>query len=123
MSGASRETAARLATHDAAIRRLARSDAIALAEAPLKGAVQLLAGEATVSLPLAGVIDLDAEIARLKREAARIGKDIARIDAKLGNAEFMAKAPEEVVEEQRERLAEAAALKAKTAELLKRLGV
>ncbi len=57
----------------------------------------------------------------MTKELDRIGKDIAKIEAKLGNAQFMAKAPEEVVEEQRERLSEAGALRLKTEAALKRL--
>ncbi len=78
--------------------------------APLQGAVLALVGEATISLPLEGVIDLKAERARLMRDADKIRKEVAKIDQKLGNEQFMAKAKEEVVEEQRERREEALAL-------------
>ncbi len=91
--------------------RLARVEAINLAHAPLKGAAQILVGEATVSMPLAGIIDMDAERARLAKERDKAVKEIARIEGKLGNQQFMAKAPEEVVAEQRERLAEATQLR------------
>ena len=80
-----------------------------------------LVGEATVSLPLEGVIDLKAERARLMRDADKIRKEIAKIDQKLGNEQFMAKAKEEVVEEQRERREEALALLARTEAALARL--
>ena len=110
-----------LQAHDAVIKRLARIEAITLADAPLKGAVQIVVGEATVSLPLAGVIDLEAERARLERTPTRSGKEIAKIDEKLGNEQFIAKAPEEVVEEQRERREEALALLARTEAALARL--
>ena len=53
------------------------------------------------ALPLKGVIDLAAERARLAKEMAKADADIARVDAKLGNANFVARAPEEVVEEER----------------------
>jgi valyl-tRNA synthetase len=121
VSGAAFRTAARLQAHDVVIRRLARVETINLAHAPLKGAVQLVVGEATFSLPLGGVVDLDAERARLGRELDKIAKEIAKIDAKLGNEQFIAKAPEEVVEEQRERLEQAQALQAKTEAALSRL--
>jgi valyl-tRNA synthetase len=121
VAGATFSTAARLQAHDAFIRRLARVEDISLASAPQKGAVQIVVGEATVSMPLAGVIDISAEKARLAKEVDRIAKDIAKIEAKLGNEQFMAKAKEEVVEEQRERLAEATALRAKTEAALARL--
>jgi valyl-tRNA synthetase len=121
VSGAYADTQERLRTHDVVIKRLARADAITLADMPLAGAVQVLCGEATLSLPLAGVIDLKAERARLGREADKIRKEIARIDGKLGNAQFMAKAPEEVVEEQRERREEQMALLARTEAAVARL--
>jgi valyl-tRNA synthetase len=121
ISGASAETTGRLRSHDVVIKRLARSDVIMLADAPLHGAVLALVGEATVSLPLEGVIDLKAERGRLIRDADKIRKDIAKIDQKLGNEQFMAKAKEEVVEEQRERREEAMALLARTEAALARL--
>ena len=121
VSGAAGETIVRLRTHEVAIGRLARTASIVLADEPLKGAVQLVLGEATLSLPLAGIIDIAAEKSRLVREVDKAAKEIARIDAKLGNAQFMAKAPEEVVEEQRERRADQAALKARTEAAIARL--
>ncbi|HYF09404.1 MAG TPA: hypothetical protein VD970_17425, partial [Acetobacteraceae bacterium] len=66
-------------------------------------------GEATVMLPLAEVIDLGAERARLAKERARIASDAEKIAAKLSKPDFIARAPEEVVEENRERLAAAEA--------------
>ena len=101
--------------------RLARVETINLAHAPLKGAAQILVGEATVSMPLAGIIDMDAERARLAKERDKAAKEIARIEAKLGNEQFMAKAPEEVVAEQRERLAEATQLRERIEAALARL--
>jgi valyl-tRNA synthetase len=121
VSSASAETVGRLKTHEAAIGRLARIASIALADLPLKGAVQLVLGETTLSLPLAGIIDIAAEKSRLEREVDKAAKEIARIDAKLGNAQFMAKAPEDVVEEQRERRADQIALKARTEAAIARL--
>ena len=121
VSGAAFKTAARLQIHDIAIKRLARVEVINLAHSPLKGAVQIVVGEATISMPLAGLVDIAAERARLEKEKDKVTKDIARVDAKLNNAQFMAKAPEEVVEEQRERRAEAEALNAKIDAALARL--
>jgi len=121
VSGAAFKTAARLQAHDVVIRRLARVESINLAHVPLKGAVQIVVGEATLSLPLGGIVDLDAERARLGRELDKISKEIAKIDAKLGNEQFIAKAPEAVVEEQRERLEQAQAVHAKTEAALSRL--
>ncbi|MHA3065959.1 valine--tRNA ligase [Lacticaseibacillus saniviri] len=61
---------------------------------------------ATVYVPLAELIDLDAEIAKLTKEAGKLEQEISRIDKKLGNQGFMAKAPEAVVAEQREKKAD-----------------
>jgi valyl-tRNA synthetase len=73
------------------------------------------------ALPLKGVIDLAAERARLAKEMQKAEADIARVDAKLGNANFVARAPEEVVEEEKEKRAEAVGRKEKIAEALERL--
>jgi valyl-tRNA synthetase len=121
VSGGGEETLRRLQAHDTVIRRLARVDRIALADTPVKGAVQIITGSASFSLPLGDVIDVEAERARLLRELEKVGSDIAKIQAKLNNPQFVERAKEEVVEEQRERLAEAEALKAKTEAALARL--
>ena len=73
------------------------------------------------ALPLAGVIDFAAEKARLEKEIARVDSDLARIDAKLGNAEFIRRAPEEVVEEEREKREAARTRRARINEALERL--
>jgi valyl-tRNA synthetase len=73
------------------------------------------------AIPLKGVIDLAAEKTRLDKELARADGDIKRVDAKLGNAEFMARAPEDVVEEQREKRDEAVDRRTKIVEALERL--
>jgi|SRR5581483_4983821 len=122
VSGASAETLRRMETHGTVLKRLARLEALGVAERPEKGAVQIVVREATYALPLAGIIDFAAERARLARELDRTAKEIGKIDAKLGNAQFVAKAPEEVVEEQRERRAEFVALRAKTEAAIARLG-
>ena len=67
------------------------------------------------------MIDFSAEQARLEKELARVAADIARIDGKLANADFIRRAPEEVVEAEREKRAEAQARRAKITEALKRL--
>jgi valyl-tRNA synthetase len=85
------------------------------------GAVQLVVRGEVMALPLAGVIDIAAERSRLAKEMAKAEADIARVDAKLGNPNFVARAPEEVVEEEKEKREEALARKAKIAEALKRL--
>ncbi|HRK24184.1 MAG TPA: valine--tRNA ligase [Beijerinckiaceae bacterium] len=113
---------ARLARHDEVLKRLARLSDIGFTDAAPAESMQVLVRDTNAALPLAGIIDLNAERARLNRDIERIDQDVARIDAKLGNADFLARAPEEVVEEQRERRDEALARKQKLAEALARLG-
>jgi valyl-tRNA synthetase len=124
--GASAETQARLARYRDLAQTLARLSSIGDAAeaprgAPIQGSVQIVFGEATLILPLADVIDLAQERARLAKELKRLDSSIASIDAKLANASFVAKAPPEVVEEQRERRDEAAAARAKVSDALARL--
>jgi len=99
---------ARLAAHQDLIRRLARLDEVTIdgAAAP-KGAVQIVVDEATVMLPLADVIDVSKEHARLTKDIAKLAGEAGKIESKLANEQFVAKAPPDVIEEQRERLAEA----------------
>ncbi|MGF1659016.1 MAG: valine--tRNA ligase, partial [Rubrimonas sp.] len=106
--GADEAARARLAAGDALIRRLARLSAVAFADAPPKGALSAAVSGATLCLPLAGVIDVEAERARLRKAAQKAEAEIKGIDAKLANAAFLAKAPEAVVDEQRARRAAAA---------------
>ncbi|MBX9711286.1 MAG: hypothetical protein K2X60_09645, partial [Xanthobacteraceae bacterium] len=73
------------------------------------------------AIPLKGVVDLGAEKARLDKELAKAEGDITRIDAKLGNADFVARAPEEVIDEQREKREEAIGRREKIIEALERL--
>jgi valyl-tRNA synthetase len=100
------ETAARAARWDDAIRRLARLGAVSIADAMPAESVQMVVRGEVAALPLAGVVDLAAELVRLKKEEGKLDQEIARIDAKLGNESFVARAPEEVVEAEREKRAE-----------------
>ncbi|ADH89226.1 valyl-tRNA synthetase [Ancylobacter novellus DSM 506] len=102
--------------------RLARLSGISFAEDAPAGSVQLVVRGETAALPLAGVIDMEAEAARLGKELAKAADDIAKVDAKLGNADFIKRAPEEVIEEQRERRETAQARAEKIREALARLG-
>jgi len=116
------ETLARLERHREVIERLARlGSATALdGEAP-KGAVQVVLDEATLMLPLGAAVDIGEEKARLARERAKIDELIRRLDGKLANAGFTEKAPEHVVEAERERREEAAGTRAKLDQALARL--
>jgi valyl-tRNA synthetase len=104
------------------VRRLARISEIAFADAPPPSSVQLIVRGEVAALPLEGIVDLAAERARLLKETQKLDGEIAKIDAKLGNADFLRRAPEEVVDEQRARREEAEARKAKIGEALRRLG-
>jgi valyl-tRNA synthetase len=119
--GANAGTQQRLDTHRAAIERLARVEGIAAATAAPKASLQIVLGEATYALPVGEVIDLKAEAARLAKEIKKLADEIAKIDAKLGNANFVSRAPEEVVEEQRERRAQAEQTRTRLSAALKRL--
>jgi valyl-tRNA synthetase len=103
------------------MRRLARLSEISFTPRPPQGAVQLIVRGEIAALPLKGVIDFAAEKARLEKEMARVTSDIARIDAKLGNADFVARAPEDVVEGEREKREEAETRRLKIDEALARL--
>jgi len=121
LAGASPETQARAGRWAEFIKRLARVSEISSATSAPPGSVQLVVRGEVAALPLKGVIDLAAERARLAKEMQKAQADIARVDAKLSNTNFVARAPEEVVEEEKQKRAEAAARQAKIAEALKRL--
>jgi valyl-tRNA synthetase len=118
---ASAATQARASRWAETMRRLARLSDISLAQRPPQGAVQLIVRGEVAALPLKGVVDFAAEKARLDKEMARVKSDIARIDAKLANADFVARAPEDVVEGEREKREEAEARRLKLDEALERL--
>jgi valyl-tRNA synthetase len=121
ISGLEAESQGWLAEHEHLIKRLARIVDIDIdGEAPT-GSVQLVLDGAIVFLPLADVIDLKAEQSRLQKEIAKTEGEIKKLSGKLGNKQFLAKAPEAVVEEQRERLTAEDALKAKLSSALDRL--
>ncbi|MBV9433364.1 MAG: valine--tRNA ligase [Hyphomicrobiales bacterium] len=117
----STETKTRLEHWDAVLKRLARLSSVESASEPPAQSAQILVRGETAALPLAGVIDIGAERARLSKERDRLSTDVAKIDAKLANADFVKRAPEEVVDEQRERRETALARMAKLEEALKRL--
>jgi valyl-tRNA synthetase len=119
--GASDDIKARAERWSDVMKRLARLGEISFADRAPDGSVQLLVRGEVAAIPLKGVIDLAAEKVRLDKELAKAEADIARVDAKLGNEKFVANAPEEVIDEQREKREEAEARKAKILEALERL--
>jgi valyl-tRNA synthetase len=121
LAGASADTKARAGRWAGFLKPLAKLGDISYADAPPQGAVQLLVRGEAAALPLKGVVDLGAERTRLEKEMSKVEADIKRVDAKLGNANFVARAPEEVVEEEKEKREEALARKQKLIEALERL--
>ncbi len=119
--GTSPQTAIRARHWSEFVQRLARLSGISLADAVPKGALQLVVRGDVAALPLAGIIDVAAERARLTKELAKCDADIARVEQKLNNADFVKRAPEEVVEGEREKRDEALARKQKIMEALQRL--
>ena len=103
------EVVARARAWDETIRRLARLSAIDFATAAPRNAAQMIVRGVVVCLPLEGIVDIGAEKARLAKEIAREEGEVKKVDAKLGNADFVRRAPEEIVEENRERKVEALA--------------
>ena len=115
-------TRTRVAAWGDMLKRLARLSDVSFADAAPGESIGLVVHGESAALPLAGVVDIPAEKARLKKEIDKNKGEIAKIDAKLGNADFMKRAPEEVVEEQRERRNEAASRVQKLEDALTRLG-
>ncbi|RUU08257.1 valine--tRNA ligase, partial [Mesorhizobium sp. M7A.T.Ca.TU.009.01.3.2] len=104
--GANAVTRERLVREESAIKRLARVGDISLADVAPKGSAQIVLNEATICLPLGSLIDLVAEAARLQKELAKVTEEIARLHKKLSNERFVASAPAEIVDAEREKLAE-----------------
>jgi valyl-tRNA synthetase len=119
--GAGETTGTRVEANLSALTRLARLESVDYTSDVPRDSAQLILGEATFVLPLAGVIDLDAERGRLKKDIAKETVEIDKIDKKLSNEQFLAKAAEEVIEEQRSRRAEAEDRRARLTEALSRL--
>jgi valyl-tRNA synthetase len=103
------------------IARLLRVSAVRFEDHAPAGAIPYVVAGATLALPVAEFIDLAAERARLAKEIAGHASDIDRTARKLDNPDFVARAPEEVVEENRDRLAEAQDAKTKLEGALARL--
>ena len=94
-----------------AIRSLAQVDPLRTGPCPLKtdrspsgNKVSLVLSRGTVTVPLEGLVDLDQERRRLSKELEQLDANLKRLQARLSDSEFRAKAPEEVVERERQRL-------------------
>jgi valyl-tRNA synthetase len=103
------------------LKRMGRISEISRAQSYAPGTIQLVVRNETIGLKLSGSVDLSAEKARLDKELAKAEADIKRVDAKLGNEKFVANAPEDIVEEEKEKRDAAVARKAKILEARERL--
>ncbi len=118
LANASAEDQRRLADFEPLLAKLAKFESVRVLaageEAPL--AATALVGEMEVLVPMAGLIDKDAELARLDKELQRLQGEVQRVGGKLANEGFVAKAPEAVLDKERAKLAEAEQALAKLAE-------
>lgn len=119
--GAGEVTLRRLVAGTSLITRLARLEEISPQSTVPGESAQFVVGEATWALPLAGFIDIAAEKSRLEKEVTKLDGEVGQIDKKLGNEQFVAKAPEEVIEEQKARREAAIERRHHITEALKRL--
>ncbi len=104
LQDATAETLSRAQRWFEAISRMARASEIGPLAGPVpKNAAQAVLNEATIILPLEGLIDLEAEKKRLATALSKAEAELAKVQAKLGNADFTARAPEAVLDEHRER--------------------
>jgi valyl-tRNA synthetase len=118
---AAARTEARLARHDSALRRLARVEAVALGEVS-GGAAQVVVDEATYIIPLEGVIDIEAERARLSKALQAAEKERDSLAGRLANTSFVERAKPEAVEKAKADHAEKASDSEKYRAALARLG-
>ncbi len=118
LRGASADAQRRVEQNLSFIQSLARLESITILPAGDKGPVSVtkLVEGAELLIPMAGLIDKEAELARLDKEMAKLDGEIASIEGKLSNEGFVARAPEAVVAKERERLAACGDAKVKLAE-------
>lgn len=120
--GADDATRARAERAAPTLARIARVSNVSFADDAPKGAIQLLVRGEIVAVPLEGVVDIAAERQRLAKEREKTQGEIKRIDGKLSNESFVARAPEEVVEGEREKRADYEARLGKIEAALRQLG-
>ena len=118
VANANAEDLRRLADNEPLLNKLAKLESVRVLaageEAPMSATA--LVGEMEVLVPMAGLIDKDAELARLDKEIARLDGEVKRVGGKLANQGFVAKAPAEVLDKERAKLAEAEQALSKLAE-------
>ena len=118
------EIQARLARHEAILTRLGRIEIIqTFSEKPpmMKAAALFIVDQTPIALPLSGSIDIPAEIKRLNQELVKLTQEMNSCNARLSNADFMARAKSEIIEEMQDRLQAFSTRKTKIEEALSRL--
>ncbi|MDR6715482.1 valyl-tRNA synthetase [Pseudomonas hunanensis] len=109
LKNASADDQRRLQENEALLKKLAKVESFTVLgeqdEAPLSATA--LVGDLQVLVPMAGLIDKDAELARLNKEIQRLQGEVQRVGGKLSNAAFVDKAPPAVIDKERAKLAEA----------------
>ncbi|WP_278387727.1 valine--tRNA ligase [Pseudomonas oryzihabitans] len=125
VANASAEDQRRLADFEPLLNKLAKLESVRVLaageEAPMSATT--LVGEMEVLVPMAGLIDKDAELARLDKEIGRLEGEVKRVGGKLSNEGFVAKAPAEVLEKERAKLAEAEQALAKLVDQRQRIAI
>jgi len=121
--GADNQKQSWINAHEQVIGKMARVNGFETITDMPKGAIQIVIGDMTLGLPVADIIDLDKERARLQKEIQKHEKDIKQIDGKLSNENFISKAPEDVIEEQKMRKSEAQIMIEKLSSALTQLDV
>jgi len=109
LQNANAEDLRRLADNAPLLNKLAKLESVRVLEAGEEAPMSAtaLVGDMQVLVPMAGLIDKDAELARLDKEIARLSGEVQRVGGKLSNEGFVAKAPAEVLDKERAKLAEA----------------
>lgn len=117
----------RVSHHEDLLLKLARLQHIrvfseSLSPEEAKGASQGVINEATLLIPLTGAIDIEGEKARLQKELKKFGEEIGGLEKKLTNQDFLARAPQDIVDTQKQRLEAARLATVKLEQALERLG-
>ncbi len=122
LKGANAANKQRLASYNDIVCRLARLESAVTSESPAqKGSIQIVLDEANIILPIADVVDIEQERIRLNKEIEKVSQSIEKIDKMLSNPGFLAKAPEEVVEAQKETMRDAENVRQKLKQALKQI--
>ncbi len=121
--GAERQQKQWFEDHENLLAKMAKIETVEYVDAMPGGCMQLVQGGVTLGIPLGKVIDLDQERLRLAQEMERLNQDMQKLNAKLDNKNFVARAPMDIVQEQRERRDKVQAKLEKIQQAMDRLAV